>query len=77
MRRVVTEVTPGIRNRVSIRVRRTGTAKRPLGRDELRPFRELSDARPQTEIARKLYRQATNKIAGISERAARYLSGFS
>jgi hypothetical protein len=75
-RGVVTEVAPGVRNRMSIRVRRTGAAKRPLGRNELRAYRELTDERPQTEIARKLYRQATNKIAGISERAAKYLSGF-
>ena len=37
-------------------------------------FCNLNDHRPQTEIARKLYRQATNKIAGISAAAARYLS---
>jgi hypothetical protein len=75
-RGVVTEVTSGVRNRVRIRVKRTRTAKRPLGRSELRAYRELADERPQTEIARKLYRQATNKIAGISERAAKYLATF-
>ena len=75
-RGVVTQVTPGLRNRVSIRVKRTGTAKRRLGRNELRAYRELTDEKPQSEIARKLYRQATNKIAGISDRAAKYLASF-
>jgi hypothetical protein len=75
-RGIVTAVTPGIRNRVSIRVKRTGTARRRLGRNELRAYRELTDDKPQTEIARKLYRQATNKIAGVSDRAAKYLATF-
>lgn len=63
---------PGIR--VSIKVKRTGVARRKLGRRELRPFCNLNDDRPQTEIARKLYRQATNKIAGISDKAAKFLT---
>jgi len=36
----------------------------------------LDDGRPQTEIARKLYRQANNKIAGISDQAAAFLNTF-
>jgi len=44
-----------------------------LGRSELKPFRDLEDNQPQTEIARKLYRQATNKIARVSDAAAAFL----
>jgi AcrR family transcriptional regulator len=62
--------------RVSISVRRTALAKRPLGRSELAPFRDWHDGRPDTELNFKLYRQATDKIAGISEAAAAFLHGF-
>ena len=65
---------PGIR--VSIKVRRTAAARRNLGRRELKPFCDVHDHRPQTEIARKLYRQATNKIAGISDEAAKFLRTY-
>jgi len=72
----VLAVRRGPASRVSIRVRRTSTSKRRLGRPELRPYRECVDDRPQTEIARRLYRQATNKIAGISDRAAAFLNSY-
>jgi hypothetical protein len=62
--------------RVSITVRRTARAKRRLGRGELRPFSSWSDGRPQTELNFKLYRQATNKIVGISAEAAAFLGRF-
>jgi len=62
--------------RVSVTVRRTGLATRPLGRSELKPFRDWSDGRPETELNFKLYRQATNKIVGISDDAAAFLRGF-
>jgi len=62
--------------RVSITVRRTARATRSLGRTELRPFSEWKDGRPETELNFKFYRQATNKIAGISEEAAAFLRGF-
>jgi hypothetical protein len=62
--------------RVSISVRRTGTAARPLGRGELRRFSDWADGRPGTELNFKLYRQATNKIVGISDEAAIFLRGF-
>jgi len=45
-------------------------------RRELKPFRDRKDDRPQTEIARKLYRQATNKIAGVSDEAAAFLRTY-
>jgi len=62
--------------RVSVTVRRTARAKRRLGREELRRFSEWKDGRPETELNFKFYRQATNKIAGISEEAAAFLRGF-
>jgi hypothetical protein len=62
--------------RVSIRVRRTATAKRRLGRRELKLFSDWNDGRPETELNFKFYRQATNKIAGISDDAAAFLGGF-
>ena len=62
--------------RVSITVRRTVLARRRLGRSELRRFSEWDDGRPETELNFKFYRQATNKIAGISEEAAAFLRSF-
>jgi len=62
--------------RVSITVRRAARAKRRLGRAELRRFSKWRDGRPETELNFKLYRQATNKIAGISEEAARCLRRY-
>jgi hypothetical protein len=62
--------------RVSITVRRTAQAKHRLGRSELRPFNEWNDGRPETELNFKFYRQATNKIGGISVEAAVYLQRF-
>ena len=61
--------------RVSIVVRRTGLATRALGRSELRSFASWNDGRPETELNFKLYRQATNKIVGVSEAAATFLEG--
>jgi hypothetical protein len=61
---------------VSITVNRTGHAKRRLGRSELKPFSEWNDGRPETELNFKFYRQATNKIVGLSEAAAAFLRGF-
>jgi hypothetical protein len=62
--------------RVSLTIRRTALAKRPLGRSELKLFTEWSDRQPETELNFKLYRQATNKIVGVSDEAAAFLSGF-
>lgn len=60
--------------RVSITVKRTALAKRPLGRNELKPFKNWNDGEPETELNFKFYRQATNKIVGISDEAAIFLS---
>jgi hypothetical protein len=62
--------------RVSISVRRTARAKRRLGRRELKPCSEWNDGRPETELNFKFYRQATDKIVGISEQTAAFLRGF-
>lgn len=62
--------------RVSIAVRRRAAAKRPLGRRDLRPFDDWGDGRPETELNFKLYRQATDKIIGISDEAAAFLDTF-
>jgi len=62
--------------RVSVTVIRTSLAKRRLGRSELRPFRDWHDGEPETELNFKFYRQATNKIAGISDEAAAFLDEF-
>ena len=62
--------------RVSITIRRTALAKRPLGRSELKPFADWNDGQPGTELNFKFYRQATNKVIGISGEAAEFLIGF-
>jgi len=62
--------------RVSITVRRTAIAKRRLGRSELKPFSDWNDGRPETELNFKFYRQATNKIGGISDEAAAFVRRF-
>ena len=83
-RGIVTSATPIARKsgiarqtpRVSITVKRTALAKRRLGRSELKPFSDWDDGRPETELNFKFYRQATNKIIGISEVAAAFLRRF-
>src|SRR5437762_1461894 len=70
---------PGIARqtpRVSITIRGTGIAKRHLGRSELRRYSDWNDGRSETELNFKFYRQATNKIVGISDQAAAFLRRF-
>ena len=70
---------PGIERqtpRVSITIQRTALATRPLGRNELKPYADWNDGRPETELNFKFYRQATNKIVGISDEAAAFMRGF-
>ena len=62
--------------RVSIAVRRTAFAKQPLGRSELKRFTDWNNGQPETELNFKFYRQATNKIVGISDEAAAFLERF-
>ena len=70
---------PGVERqtpRVSIAVRRTALAQRRLGRGELKRFSDWRDGRPETELNFKYYRQATNKIVGLSAGAAAFLREF-
>ena len=62
--------------RVSVAIRRTALAKRSLGRSELKRFSDWNDGQPQTELNFKFYRQATNKIVGISDQTAEFLREF-
>ena len=62
--------------RVSLSVKRTAFARRPLGRRELRHLTDWNDGNPATELNFKFYRQATNKIVGLSEKAAAFLATF-
>ena len=62
--------------RVSIVVKLTAPAKRPLGRSELKKFTQWDDGQPEAELNFKFYRQATNKIVGISDEVAEFLDGF-
>jgi hypothetical protein len=70
------EKKPGIARqtpRVSITIRRTALARRRLGRSELKPFSDWNDGRAETELNFKFYRQATNKVVGISDETAAFL----
>jgi hypothetical protein len=62
--------------RVSLTVRVVARAKRPLGRNQLKGYADWDDGRPETELNFKFYRQATNKIIGLSDDAARFLDRF-
>lgn len=68
-RRGISRQTP----RVSVTIKRTALAKRRLGRNELELFTNWNDGRPETELNFKFYRQATNKIVGISDEAGAFL----
>src|SRR5215468_10200207 len=58
--------------RVTVAIKRTALALQPLGRRELRPLTDWNDGKPGTELNFKLYRQATNKIIGLSDQAAAF-----
>ncbi len=67
---------PGIARqtpRVTIVVERGRLARKPLGRSELKDFSDWEDGRPETELNFKFYRQATNKIVGLSDKAAAFV----
>jgi len=59
--------------RVNVTIRRTADAARPLGRRELKSFTDWDDERPETELNFKFYRQATDKLVGISPSTAAFL----
>jgi hypothetical protein len=58
--------------RVSVAIKRTALAKRPLGRRELKPFSDWKDDRPETELNFKFYRQARDKVIRISDQTAAF-----
>jgi hypothetical protein len=62
--------------RVNITVKRTKLAKRSLGRNELKHLTAWDDGQPGTELNFKFYRQATNKIVGISDETTAFLEKF-
>jgi hypothetical protein len=71
--------TPGIERqtpRVSLVIERAEPARRRLGRGELKRFSDWDDGRPETELNFKFYRQATNKVVGLSAQAAAFLDTF-
>ncbi|HEY8697037.1 MAG TPA: hypothetical protein VIM02_05425 [Rhizomicrobium sp.] len=57
-------------------IRIEASASRPLTIRELAPFRDSADGTPQSEISRKLYYQAHNKVARISAGEALFLDNF-
>jgi len=71
LRKGVERQTP----RVSVTVTRTALASRPFGREQVKAWRGIADGSGEAEIDFKLYRQATNKIVGIGERATKVLLG--
>ena len=62
--------------RVSVTIKRTALATRPLGRNDLKSFKHWNDGQPKTELNFKFYRQSTNKIVGISDETAAFLKRF-
>jgi len=62
--------------RVDVELRITGRVVRRLGRAELKPFADWDDGQPQTELNFKFYRQATDKLCGVSDACAAFLDGF-
>jgi hypothetical protein len=83
-RGIVTAVSPTPKKRgvarqtprVSIEVKCLARAKRPFGREQVKAWRGVTDGSPQAELDFKFYRQATNKIGGVSEEARRFLGRF-
>jgi hypothetical protein len=70
---------PGVERQtpcVRLFIEKESTARRRLGRAELKPFNAWNDGQPRTELNFKLYRQATNKVVGISDSVAAFLNRF-
>ena len=70
--------TPALRQtpRVTVTVRRDGAASRQFGRVDLRSFRGKPVDTAEAELDFKLYRQATDKIVGLSVEAGQFLARF-
>ncbi len=59
--------------RVTVTIKPVAKVKKRLGRAQLKFFSEWDDERPETELNFKLYRQATDKIIGVTEATAAFL----
>ena len=75
-RGVITSVEHAPEHRWKVQIRIEARARRALGRGELRPYRDLDDGSPEGEIARKLYRQATNKFIAVSDAESALLTSY-
>ncbi len=62
--------------RVSVAIRCDGVATQACGRRELRGWRDGPDDAPPFELDFKLYRQATDKIVGLTDATADWLEQF-
>jgi hypothetical protein len=62
--------------RVSLTIESIRHSKWSLGRNDLKHHTDWNDGAPKTELNFKFYRQATNKIIGISDETAAFLAKF-
>lgn len=62
--------------RVSVTIRRDGVATGACGRGALRAWRDGPADAPQYELDFKLYRQATDKIVGLTAATADWMERF-
>jgi hypothetical protein len=62
--------------RISLTIRVVASARRRLGRAELKGFTNWTDGRPETELNFKFYRQATNKVIALSAATAAFLEEY-
>ncbi|MEO8244769.1 MAG: hypothetical protein ABI832_20995 [bacterium] len=72
-------LVPGVARQVplvNLTIRREAVVRRRLLRAEVRGFADWGDGRPQTELNFKFYRQATDKLVGISPELAGFLAEY-
>ena len=70
---------PGVKRqtpRVNLTLKITDRVLRSLGRADLKPFSDWDDGRAETELNFKFYRQATNKVVGLSPTAVDFLDTY-
>lgn len=71
--------TPGIVGQpplVTVAIDCRALAQAPLGREQLKRFSDWDDGKPETELNFELYRQATDKIVGLTETTAHFHDGY-
>jgi hypothetical protein len=73
-RGTITSVEHAPEHRWKVQIRIEAPAHRRLGRGELQSYKELDDGEPESEIARKLYRQPTNKFVAVGDTEAAFLT---